>query len=45
MIPLIHHPVITPPAALPRISRHHRQHPLPFLISKVMPVQAFVHSP
>jgi hypothetical protein len=41
MIPLI----ITPPMALPRISGHHRQQPLPFPISQVMPIQAIIHPP
>jgi len=37
--------VITPPSAPPGISRHHRQQPLPLLISQIMPIQAIIHSP
>src|SRR5271169_1197224 len=36
--PVDHHPVIGPPSSPPGIGGHHRQQPLPLLISQVMPV-------
>ena len=41
--PVDHHPVIIPPVALPGITGHQRRQPLPFLISKVVPIQAIIH--
>src|SRR5258708_14905518 len=41
--PVDHHPVIRPPAALPRISRQERPQPLPLLISQVMTFQSLKH--
>src|SRR5258708_27791065 len=41
--PVDHHPVIRPPAALPRISRQERPQPLPLLISQIMTFQPLKH--
>jgi hypothetical protein len=30
---------------LPGISGHHRRQPLPFLITKIVPIQAIIHPP
>jgi hypothetical protein len=35
--------VIIPPVALPGITGHQRRQPLPFLIGKVVPIQAIIH--